>query len=125
VTGFGLIGHACEVAQRSSVRIHIDAPQVPIHRAAARFVAEGVAPEISGQTLNSHKDIVEFVGIWPAAKQRIYADPQTNGGLLITMAESEAHEVVARLLNEGFAHAAVIGHVTARDENDRWLVLNG
>ena len=97
VTGFGLIGHARELALASNVSIRLHAASVPVLAGALECVRAGHVPG----GLNANRDFAECMveydaGIDPDLKTLLF-DPQTAGGLLISLAGDEADELVAQL----------------------------
>ena len=87
ITGFGLLGHTLEMAKASEVSIEIESKHVPIIEGAIEMAQMGIIP--AGMYKNMHyvsKD-VEVVGNIEVAVQDILYDPQTSGGLLISVKE--------------------------------------
>ena len=113
VTGFGLLGHALNVARASRKSIHVWSQAVPVIDAAAAFVAQGVW----AQGLQSNLDYLNGETEWgdgvSEATRRLFADPQTSGGLLVTIAPSRMNDFLKRLA-KARVRAAVIGEVTTR-----------
>ncbi len=112
VTGFGLIGHAREMAVASAVILEIEAASVPLLRGAIDAVLAGAIPG----GLNNNREFaacnVETIGaIEPALLQLLY-DPQTSGGLLISLPENDAVDLIAAL-----PQASRIGRVLPRDNS--------
>ena len=94
VTGFGLLGHAHEVAERSGVRLVLDADRLPVLPGALEAAAAGV--RTGGDTRNrdfaaSHVDTGEVAEDLVA----VAYDPQTSGGLLIALPEEKAAVLAA------------------------------
>jgi selenide, water dikinase len=104
VTGFGLLGHAWEVAERSGVRLELTAGAVPLYPGVRALADEGVRTGADERNRASLAGKVE-VGADPGTEALLY-DPQTSGGLLATVAPGAQ----SRLLAAGFA---VIGAVVA------------
>lgn len=123
VTGFGLNGHACEVAEASDVCIHIDAAKVPILKGARLLAVEGIAPELAYDNLADRETVTEFRGEWSHADRILFADPQTNGGLLIAAAPEAADGIIERLRADGCADACGIGVVVGPRPDGKRLVL--
>jgi selenide,water dikinase len=106
VTGFGLIGHATEMARGSGVTIAIGVLAVPL--------LDGVLELLDGNTPGGARTNVEYFapsvsveeGIDPRRVQLLY-DPQTSGGLLAAVAPAMADEAVARLRDAGVSAHAV------------------
>ena len=112
VTGFGLLGHALNVARASRKTIRIWSRAVPVLDAAAEFVAKGVW----AKGLDSNLQFASAETAWDEgvseATRRILADPQTSGGLLVTIAPSRIDGFLKRLIRAR-VRAAVIGEVAA------------
>ena len=118
VTGFGLMGHSCEMAQGSGCTLHIQVGKVPFHAEALELADMGLVP--AGAYRNRDFAGAETLvrGQVSRAMQDILYDPQTSGGLLIAVDERDAEA----LQNEIEA-ATVIGYVTERE--DSAIVLEG
>ena len=112
ITGFGLIGHATEMAAASGVTLHIRAAAVPL-LAGALELATGNRP---GGLASNLQHFEKGVGAAPGIDEDLLwllYDPQTSGGLLIAAAGEHAAEVDRALTRAGVA-AARIGTVTAQ-----------
>jgi selenide, water dikinase len=110
ITGFGLIGHAREMALASDVSLRLYASRVPLLEGAIECVRAGHIPA----GLNANREFAECVvnygeGI-PADLKTILFDPQTSGGLLISSAPDAAPELIAALRQNGVS-AVEIGEV--------------
>jgi selenide,water dikinase len=101
VTGFGLLGHAAEVAERSGVQVRIDAASVPLLPDALRFAEEGALTGGGGRNLDQLGDRVRVEGDPPQALRDLLYDPQTSGGLLIALPEADAGALIARIREQG------------------------
>ena len=113
VTGFALIGHAWEMAKASNVSIQIDAGAVPLLEGALELAAAGVLT--SGDKTNREyvgKDIEIDESVDKDLVKLLY-DPQTAGGMLISISTVKAPRLLERLL-ENYPVAQVIGRVTER-----------
>ena len=112
VTGFGLAGHASEVANASGVTIEIDSNALPILPGADRLAAENLP--CGGRANARHfKKLVVDDAVDPA-RHLLCLDPQTSGGLLMCVAPDRADEFAARLAQAG-VDAHRIGRVAPRD----------
>lgn len=112
VTGFGLLGHAAELAERSGVRVRIDAGTVPTLAGALRYVEEGISTGGTGRNRQGLEGKVRIQGALPFPLADLLYDPQTSGGLLIALPADAAVAVVNRLVADGYA-AALIGSIEA------------
>ena len=111
ITGFGLVGHATEMAAASGVTLHIRAAAVPL-LTGVRELAKGNRPGgLASNLQHFEKGMGAAPGIEEALLWLLY-DPQTSGGLLIAAAGEHAAEVDRALMRGGVA-AARIGSVTA------------
>jgi selenide,water dikinase len=113
VTGFALLGHAWEMACASKVTIQIDATAVPLLPGALDLAAEGMltsGDKTNRQYIGSDVDIAESVD---AHLVRLFFDPQTAGGMLISIPESAGEALLARL-RENYPNARIIGRVHPR-----------
>ncbi len=118
VTGFGLMGHATEMAQGSGCTLHIGVGKVPFHREALEFADMGLVPAGAYRNRDFAERSASVRGDVSRAMQDILYDPQTSGGLLIAVDEGDAEALCAEVPG-----AAVIGHVTEREASA--LVLEG
>lgn len=99
ITGFGLAGHAAEVAEKSEVRLRISASQVPLLPGAARYAAMGAVPGGLGRNrahyCGAPNQPVELEnGIAPEVEALLF-DPQTSGGLLLSVPAAQSAELEA------------------------------
>jgi selenide, water dikinase len=108
VTGFGLLGHAFEMAKGSGVTINIDSKRVPLLPDVLELISQGM---LTRGDRNNRTYVGETVKIAPSVSvemQSALFDPQTAGGLLISMTPENAERFVAEV--EG---SVIIGNVTA------------
>ncbi len=115
VTGFGLIGHAREMAAGSGVSLRLRAGAVPLLPGAQECVARGFIPGGLRSNREFAAGCVECDGNVAEAMQAILYDPQTAGGLLVSVAQADADAMVERLCAAGIA-AARIGEVLAKSK---------
>ena len=113
VTGFALIGHAWELARASQVTIEIDSAHVPLLPGALELAGRGLLT--SGDKTNREYvgDDVEIHADVSKEMRHLLYDPQTAGGLLISIAPDRAVPLLARL-REHYPQASIIGRVTTR-----------
>lgn len=108
VTGFGLAGHALEMARGSSCRLRIDWSTVPLLEGARDLAGAGFITGASGRNWASYGDDVSFSREMGTIDKALLCDPQTSGGLLVACSRSSASEVLDVFRKHGF-DAAVIG----------------
>lgn len=109
VTGFGLIGHLVEMATGARVNVRIEADQVPLLSRTVPLSQEGVFPAGAYRNMQSYEESMVFGDDWDIDRQLIFADPQTNGGLLIAVESGASDRVVDSLRERGCQVAARIG----------------
>ena len=113
ITGFGLLGHAFELADASQVDLELDSRAVPLLPEAAEAAAMGLVP--AGAYANrDYLKQVDFQPAVPVNLQDLLFDPQTSGGLLISLPADRAAELVAELQSAGVTDAACIGRVAGK-----------
>jgi len=112
ITGFGLIGHAFEVASASGVTLEIDADAVPLMSRTLEFARQGVVTRAHAATKEHVADRLQTGDVDPVLVN-VLCDAQTSGGLLICVAEDRADALVVSLKKQGTPCAAVIGRVSA------------
>jgi selenide,water dikinase len=113
VTGFGLLGHALEIAKGSNAGVRIDWKSVPLLEHAMEFVREGIMTGASGRNWTGYGARVELGPQWGEAEKALLTDPQTSGGLLVACAPEACEEVLEVFRSEGFENPAVIGGIVA------------
>jgi len=110
VTGYGLLGHAQEMARASQVRLRITASHVPIFPRVLDLIAVGIMPGGTKNNAREHAAFTEFARGVPEAVRLVFSDAQTSGGLLISVSPEKADALRAALTENG-ALAAEIGEV--------------
>ncbi|WP_130860363.1 selenide, water dikinase SelD [Gracilibacillus phocaeensis] len=110
VTGFGLLGHASEMAKGSHVELQVFAHQVPVLPRVKELAEAGAVPGGTKNNFNYLKDDISFAESLDQIDQWILADAVTSGGLLAAVPEAEAECLLADLQNKDM-EAAIIGKV--------------
>jgi selenide,water dikinase len=122
VTGFGLLGHAQEMASGSGVTLVVDSTALPLLEGAPDLAEAG---HLTGGCKRNraylHDKVVIEASVRPGLVEVAF-DPQTSGGLLIALPRNEAARLVEELHAGGIAAATIIGHVTARQAHAVRLV---
>ncbi len=120
ITGFGLAVHACELAQGSDVSLEIELDQLPILPGALDLVKRGYSTR-ANKTNREFCD--SMMAIDPMADEILLEtmfDPQTSGGLLISVPEKSARDLVDRVNEQDSKVARIVGSV---DEKNRYSLL--
>lgn len=119
VTGFGLLGHAKEMACGANVGLEIFADRVPILDGTRELAERGLIP---GGSKSNHKwlrEDVKYTGEVAAdeIRQFILCDAVTSGGLLVALPQAQAEEAVRKLHEAGVDYAAWVGNAVSEHPN--------
>jgi selenide,water dikinase len=113
ITGFGLLGHALEMAQASRVEIIIEASRIPIMADVSELARQGFVPGGSHANRRFCKKSLEIEdGVDPFAIT-VLSDAQTSGGLLMAVDKEKQDRLLSDLHRRGVAEAAIIGEIGA------------
>jgi len=121
ITGFGLVGHALEMAEASLCRLEIDLAALPAYPRALEMADLGLLPEGGHRNRKHYLPRVEGSEGAPAALSDLLCDPQTSGGLLLSVAPERLSRLLS-LLAAGGDRATVIGRVS--DEAGAGLIVH-
>jgi selenide, water dikinase len=111
ITGFGLSGHALGMAKGSNVRMRFRFGDIPRYEESLELIAQGVATSVTASNLQVAQDYLTFTGRFTEEETWLVVDPQTSGGLLISLPAAQAPDLVSRLRARGNPVAAVVGEV--------------
>jgi selenide, water dikinase len=117
VTGFGLAGHGFEMARASKVRIEIELDRLPIMDEALEMYRRGMTTGVNRFNRELAEANTLFKNSIPAWHQEIVFDPQTSGGLLVSLPQNEGEAFIGELHKVGVADARIIGQVEEKDSN--------
>jgi selenide,water dikinase len=116
VTGFGLIGHACEMARGADVTIRLERERIPVMAGVAALVRDGLVPAGCYRNRDHYSDFVAWEkGMFVDDDLLPLFDPQTSGGLLIALSPHGAEKFL-QLAAEKNCFAVRIGEVVGRRE---------
>ncbi|MFC4411703.1 selenide, water dikinase SelD [Chungangia koreensis] len=110
VTGFGLLGHATEMAVGANAGLRIYRDQVPVLEGSRELADQGVLPGGSKNNYLHVRDMVTFPEDMELTDQYLLCDAVTSGGLLISVGEGDAKHLLEKLKESGL-EAAIIGEV--------------
>ena len=113
VTGFGLAGHALEMARGSGCTVEIDWPAVPLLPGVRELAMQGMVTGASGRNWAGYGQDVQLPAGLPPQDQALLTDPQTSGGLLVACAPEGLEAVLQTFRAQGFDRAAVVGRISA------------
>jgi len=118
VTGFGLAGHAFEMAEASGVTIRLELGRLPVLPGAEELARE---ENLTGAVATNREFVGRSVTIEPTAegspRMTFLYDPQTSGGLLVAVKQQQVEEYLARCRDGGLDAVAVVGSVIPERES--------
>lgn len=115
ITGFGLLGHALEMAEGSKVSIRIDHKKVPLIKNSLEYAQMGLVPAGAYSNRNHIGDKVYFENEISQDMEDVLFDPQTSGGLLVSVARNKADLLLEELKNNPTKYS-IIGEVVEKEE---------
>ena len=115
ITGFGLLGHALEMAKASEVSIHINSKDVPIIDESLDMAKMGIIPAGMYRNKQYIEKDVEIKDVDTALIDILY-DPQTSGGLLVSVNAKYADKLIKDMKLNGSIEAKIIGCVKSKGE---------
>lgn len=111
ITGFGFLGHACEMIEESGVGMLIHASRVPVIEEALEYASMGLIPGGCYRNEKFRASLVEAGGSVGDEVMKILFDPQTSGGLLVSLPGPDARRLLEMLHEEGITDAAIVGEI--------------
>jgi selenide,water dikinase len=111
VTGFGLLGHALEMAKGSGKTVRLRAKAIPFLQDAEVLTKQGFVTGASIRNWKSYGEHVALPAGTPDWQKHLYSDPQTSGGLLISCAPDQADAILKTITAAGYPAARIIGTI--------------
>ena len=122
VTGFGLTGHALETARASKASLVIETKKLEVLPDALFYASMGLVPEGTYRNKAFNKKDVRLEEQVDETMEDLVFDPQTSGGLLVSLKREDAENVLVRLAEAGYPlKAGIVGAVT--DLQDKYLIV--
>lgn len=122
VTGFGLLGHLAEMVCGSGVSVRIFSDRVPMIPEALEFASMGLIPAGAYKNREFRESMIRFAETVERSRQDVLVDPQTSGGLLISVGRDQADALIKALQDSGISNVAEIGEVLKNPEEKIWVV---
>lgn len=118
VTGFGLLGHLVEMAEGSGLSAELNYSQIPVTEGAREYLAQRIVPDATYRNWNAYSAKTGFdAGVNVMEAFSLLPDPQTNGGLLISLREDAIPQLMEVFQSYGLqGHAGAIGRFIAPQE---------
>ena len=122
ITGFGLLGHLAEMIDGSYLAIRLQAGNIPIIPETRDYAVMGMIPGGAYKNREFREHMIEFSSEVDRVTQDILFDPQTSGGLLISLDSNHASSLLEHLKSSGIQDAAIIGEVVTVDQDMKIFV---
>ncbi|MBI3891665.1 MAG: selenide, water dikinase SelD, partial [Candidatus Wallbacteria bacterium] len=115
ITGFGLLGHAFEMADGSGVTLELESGRVPVLEEAAAYARKGILTGADARNRRFLEGRIEVASSVDAARLSVFFDAQTSGGMFVAVPASRSADLVSRLEAAGVL-ACRVGRVLERGE---------
>ncbi len=116
ITGFGLVGHLAEMFTGTGLGMRIDSRSIPVFAEALEFASMGLIPAGAYKNRQYRQSLAEISPEVSLAMTDILFDPQTSGGLAVSVEASHAVELLGALRQKGLKESAIIGQITSGPE---------
>ena len=118
VTGFGLLGHLIELAEGSGLSTELYYSRLPVIAGAKEYLAQRIVPDATYRNWNNYSSRVSFEkGLNVMEAFNLLPDPQTNGGILLSVNESSCGDVINLLKENGYENfIGPIGKMVPKSE---------
>jgi selenide,water dikinase len=124
VTGFGLAGHALEMARGAGLCLEIDMDALPVLDDALAMYRKGMNTGTNAFNRQLVADTIRLEKQWPSWHEQIIYDPQTSGGLLAAVPADQADDLVNALKDARTPAAAIIGRAVPMKDDGVHLVIS-
>jgi selenide,water dikinase len=123
LTGFGLLGHLVEMTRPSGVDAELQLSQLPLLDGAVECIKAGIVSSLQPANVRLRRALRNAEDFMQDPRYPLLFDPQTAGGLLASVPAAQAAACVQALKDAGYAHAAIIGRITAQADALEPVVL--
>lgn len=111
VTGFGLLGHALEMAHGSQKTVTVKMSALPFLKEAEALAQKGFITGASSRNWKSYDASISVPVNTPGWQRQLYCDPQTSGGLLVACAPQRVDDLLKIIIAEGNPNARIVGEI--------------
>jgi selenide,water dikinase len=115
ITGFGILGHTLEMAKGSGVQIDLHHDQLPLYPNALEMYRKGQTTGSNKANRQLAEGFCKFSTQRSAAEEELLFDPQTSGGLLLSLAGEQAEDVIRAMREAGLERVTQVGEVVTGD----------
>lgn len=112
ITGFSLLGHAVEIAEASKAGLEIHASQVPLFPKSEELAERNITLPLGKENERSFGNRIDFVPEINDTMKKVLFDPQTSGGLLISLEENKKELLLEKMRDKDVQSACCIGQVS-------------
>ena len=123
VTGFGLLGHLSEVCIASKVSAEIEAEKIPFLSSVKKFILSDIFTGASLRNWEHYKRRILLKSSNNNFYKKLLTDPQTSGGLIISVKKQKSKEIIKILKKHKFVYADIIGKIKKYDEKHLITVI--
>ena len=124
VTGFGLLGHLVEMTKHSNVDVFLALDSVPFLDGATATAAAGLLSSLQPQNIRLRRAITNVDAVGGDPRYPLLFDPQTAGGLLVSIPAKHAETCVARLRDVGYEDSTLIGTVEPQSDREGPITID-
>ena len=114
ITGFGFLGHLAEMVDGSGCGVRIKMDSIPLYKEALEYAAMGLVPAGAYRNREFREKMVDFAASVDRNTQDVLFDPQTSGGLLISVDGTRSQDLLRALKAKDVHDAAIVGEVIAQ-----------
>jgi selenide,water dikinase len=114
ITGFGFLGHACQLAENSGVGIKVNSTSVPVFPEVEDFIKRALIPGGLNRNREFYSKNIKFSKQVPDYLRDVLFDPQTSGGLLISITPDKAALLLDKLKKAVIPEAAIVGEIVSK-----------
>ena len=111
VTGFGFLGHACEMVEGSNVGMIVYGSKVPFFPEIRELAEKGIVPGGLQRNKKYRLPMIDVGASCPEWLLDVLFDPQTAGGLLISLPPDQADKLLVKMHRDGIEEAAIVGEI--------------
>ncbi len=122
ITGFGVIGHALEIAKGSGVQVNLSYDQLPFYPNALQMYHKGETTGSNKANRGLAKGMLKKMRNLSREQEELLFDPQTSGGLLLSIPSQKADHLIKELKKTGVEAAALVGEVVAGTQPSIWVI---
>jgi selenide,water dikinase len=123
ISGFGLLGHVVEMLASSAVAVWLQAGAIPYLDGVLETMQQGIVSSLDPQNRVALQSLQNFAEVWHHPRLPLLVDPQTSGGLLAAVPESEAIACLKALQHQGYHHSAIVGKTVGRSPLEQPISL--